>query len=102
MNFKEIDEARKMLDLGETATMRDIKDAYRRLALKYHPDRCEGGKREDHEAMFKKITVAHETIMSLCAGYRYSFKKQDIQGAADSEMDEEFMEKFYGGWLVDL
>ena len=36
--FDEINRARKLLDLGEDATLRDIKEAYRRKAKKFHPD----------------------------------------------------------------
>ncbi len=49
-NFLEIDEAGKTLGLGEAATLREIKTAYRRLARRYHPDRYSGSG-QDEEAM---------------------------------------------------
>ena len=100
MNYEEIDEARKILELGESATLREIKDAYRRLALKYHPDRSEDKK--DAEEMFKKITAAHDIIMAYCAAYRYSFKKRDVEESADKEIDEEHLKNFYDGWITDF
>lgn len=33
ITFKQIDEARKLLDLGEEATLHEIKEAYKKLAL---------------------------------------------------------------------
>ena len=39
VNPREIDGARKILGLGEAATLKEIKTAYRRLARRYHPDR---------------------------------------------------------------
>ena len=39
INFKDIDRARKILDLGVTTSIKEIKDKYRKLSLKYHPDR---------------------------------------------------------------
>ncbi len=46
-DFKEIDEARKTLGLTEYATLKEITGAYRRLSLKYHPDKCKGEKKKD-------------------------------------------------------
>lgn len=101
-NFKQIDEARKALGLEENATLEEIKEAYKRLALKYHPDRCKEEKKRECEKMFKKITHANDTLMSYCAGYRYSFKEKDVRINA---MDREYykhLKKFYDGWLGDL
>lgn len=96
-DFKEIDEARKILGLEETATLREIRDAYRKLALKYHPDKCQGNRKESEE-MFKKITAAYDIIMAYCAGYRYSFKKRDIEDTV-KEMDEEIFRNFFDDWF---
>ena len=99
-NFAEIDESRKILGLGETATLKDIKKAYRKLSLKYHPDRCEDKK--ECEKTFKKINHANEILMAYCAGYRYCFDKEEVK---KTSMDEEFREhlkRFYDGWWGDL
>lgn len=37
-NFDEIDRARRLLDLGEAATLKDIKQAYRQKAFQHHSD----------------------------------------------------------------
>lgn len=39
LSFQAIDDARKQLELGDTATIDEIKGAYRRLASRLHPDR---------------------------------------------------------------
>ena len=39
IDFKDIDRARKLLGLGETTSMQEIKEKYRKLSLKYHPDK---------------------------------------------------------------
>jgi DnaJ-class molecular chaperone len=37
MNLRRYHEARKLLNLDDTATIKEIKDSYRRLANIYHP-----------------------------------------------------------------
>ena len=50
----------KVLDLPRTATEADIKKAYRRLAMKYHPDRNPDDK--DAEERFKQAKEAYEVL----------------------------------------
>ena len=53
INFKQIDEARKILGLDEEASIEEIKDVFRKLALKYHPDRCKDKDKKRCEEIFK-------------------------------------------------
>lgn len=39
---EDIDNARKLLDLEEAATLEEIKQAYRKKAFRHHPDRSGG------------------------------------------------------------
>lgn len=52
----------KILDVDKNAPVSDIKSAYKKLALKYHPDKCKPEEREANEAEFKKIKTAYETL----------------------------------------
>ena len=54
MNYYEI------LDVSRVATYEEIKAKYRKLALKYHPDRNPDNKKA--EEMFKKISEAYEIL----------------------------------------
>ena len=56
-----ISEAYKILELGITATIEQVKKRFRELALKWHPDRNKTNKTEA-EQMFVKINKAYETI----------------------------------------
>ncbi|HEV8310927.1 MAG TPA: DnaJ domain-containing protein [Methylomirabilota bacterium] len=50
-----------ILGVADTATEEEIKRAYRRLALRYHPDRNRGDKRA--EDRFKEISEAYAVLM---------------------------------------
>ncbi len=50
----------KVLDVPKTATEADVKKAYRRLAMKYHPDRNPGD--EEAEERFKEAKEAYEVL----------------------------------------
>ena len=69
-DFKQIDEARKTLNLDEEATLQQINKAYKKLAFKYHPDKH----KQNTEEKFKKITHAKDILLDYCASYKYSFK----------------------------
>lgn len=49
-----------ILGVSKTASQDEIKKAYRKLALKYHPDRNEGD--EKASEMFKKISEAYSVL----------------------------------------
>ncbi len=50
----------ELLGVSRSATDKEIKDAYRRLALKYHPDKNPGNK--GAEDNFKEINEAYEVL----------------------------------------
>ena len=50
----------KVLDVAKNASEADIKKAYRRLAMKYHPDRNPGDK--EAEERFKEAKEAYEVL----------------------------------------
>lgn len=50
----------KVLGVNRDATQDQIKKAFRKLAVKYHPDKNPGNK--EAEARFKEITEAHEVL----------------------------------------
>src|SRR5690349_7796764 len=49
----------KILGVSKTATDVEIKNAYRKLALEYHPDR---NKSKEAEAKFKEVNKAYEVL----------------------------------------
>ena len=49
----------QILGVSKSATLDEIKKAYRKLALEYHPDR---NKTKEGEAKFKEVTKAYEVL----------------------------------------
>lgn len=52
----------KVLGVGRNATQTEIKKAYHQLALKYHPDKCTTGNREESERRFKEVAEAYDVL----------------------------------------
>ncbi|HID73168.1 TPA: hypothetical protein EYP38_04450 [Candidatus Micrarchaeota archaeon] len=49
----------KVLGVSKGASRKEIKKAYRKLALKYHPDRCDD---LDAEEKFKEVAEAYAVL----------------------------------------
>ncbi len=98
-NFEEISEARKLLGLGETATLKEIKQAYKRMALRYHPDTSSGENNAQCEEMMKKLNWAHKLLTEYCAHYKYSFTEDDV---ARTYPYDEYVRKYHQGWFEGI
>ena len=59
----------KILGIEKTASADEIKRAYRKLALKYHPDKNPGDK--SSEERFKEINEAYEVLSNPSKRERY-------------------------------
>ncbi|KAH3901916.1 Xdj1p SCDLUD_001700 [Saccharomycodes ludwigii] len=61
-----------ILECSSDATTEEIKRSYRKLALKYHPDKCtDESLRIKHETIFKKISEAYEVLKDDDKRYQY-------------------------------
>ena len=96
-----------LLSLAKTASTDDIKKAFRKMALKYHPDRNPGDKAaEEH---FKKISEAYEVLSDAekkrmydqygVNGVRQSFGSGGFQWSDFTHADEfsDIFESMAGG-----
>ena len=75
----------EVLGVERTATQDEIKSAYRKLAMKYHPDRNQGS--EEAAEKFKEINEANETLSDPEKRKQY-----------DYELDHPGMSGFGGGF----
>lgn len=70
----------EILGVSKTSTADDIKSAYRKMAMKYHPDRNPGD--TDAENKFKEAAEAYEVLSDADKRARYDrFGHQGVKGA---------------------
>src|SRR4051812_33993104 len=79
----------EVLGVTRTADGEEIKRAYRRLAMKYHPDRHDGEGKAAAEASFKECAEAYEILSDDTKRRRYDqYGHAGLQGQHDfSSMD---------------
>lgn len=66
-----------VLGVKQTATTNEIRRAFHRLALNYHPD-----KNPDGEVLFKSIARAHEILSDECMRREYDQSRKPASGRA--------------------
>jgi len=93
VDFNEIDEARRLLGLGEAATLEEIKTAYRSLAHLHHPDKHAGADTDETEIM-KKLNRAYKLLMDYCNEYKYTFRQEDVARVYPEEDRRKWREKW--------
>jgi len=70
----------EVLGVGKNASADDIKRSYRRMAMKYHPDKNPGDKKA--EAKFKECAEAYEVLSDTEKRQRYDqFGHEGLRGA---------------------
>jgi DnaJ-class molecular chaperone len=52
----------KILGVSRSASQEEIKKAYRKLALKWHPDRVAPEKKDEAQAKFQEIGAAFDVL----------------------------------------
>ena len=82
-----IDEALKILGLNSNYTEEDLKKVYRKLIIKYHPDKYENSKKEKKEAeeKTKQINEAREVLEK-----NLKIEKMDNKDFYDGTYESEF------------
>ncbi len=70
----------EILDIDKSADEKDIKKAYRKMAMKYHPDRNQGD--SEAEEKFKEINEAYEILSDSQKRSRYDqFGHEGVNGS---------------------
>ena len=90
--FEKIDRARRLLDLSERASVKQIRERYHQLSRRWHPD-LNQKEPELSDRKQQELNEAYHTLMDYCAGYEYSFRREDIQ---NYQSGEEFWWEHFG------
>jgi DnaJ-class molecular chaperone len=106
MNSSDKENFYDLLGISETANAEEIKKAYRKLSLKYHPDKNNG----DPECVskFQKISEAYETLGNAEKKSQYDMMQKNpfarmssmhggMPGMPFDNMDDLFTNIFFGG-----
>lgn len=94
-----------ILEVDRNASHEDIKKAYRKMALKYHPDRNPGNK--EAEEYFKKAAEAYEVLGDQEKRQRYDtygregLKGYDIHGFTNFDDIFEHFSDIFGGSIFE-
>jgi DnaJ-class molecular chaperone len=86
--------AKSLLGLRETSTLKEIKNKYKNLMKKWHPDKHKDDV-EKATKMSAQINDAYETILDYCNNYEFSFDEEHIKKTTYSP--QEWWHDKFGG-----
>ncbi len=82
--WEKVAAAAKLLQLEETATLKQIKSAFRRMCKKHHPDLA--AHQDEVESMaVQEIHEAYEVLLQYCKDFRFPLKPQDSDQSMEAE-----------------
>lgn len=84
----------QILGVSENADQDEIKKAYRKLSMKYHPDKNKGD--HDKEEKFKEISNAYTILSDKESRSRYDMEKQFGGGGGGIDINDIFSSIFGG------
>lgn len=94
--MNEVKDYYKILQVDKNATEQQIKKAYRKLAVKYHPDKNQGNPQAQQK--FKQITEAYSVLSDPQKRKQYDSPGYNgmYGGSFDSKQAEDMFKQFFG------
>lgn len=80
-------------------TLKQVERAYKRVANRYHPDKCKDPSKAECEEMMKKVNGAYKLIMKYFNDYSYSFRQEDVERVYP---DDEYLRKYKHRWFDSI
>ncbi len=74
MSCADLQEAIRVLEIGNRATIREIKARHRELVKLHHPDT--GNTVEP--VMIRQVNAAYRVLLDYVSGYRFSFAEEEF------------------------
>jgi curved DNA-binding protein CbpA len=100
---KELSAAARLLGLSDSVSLMELRETYRKLALKLHPDRCSESRKHSCEAKFKKLNAAYQTLLDHCLKYSIPLDAKHARGAPEAwDAEQDHINRFYDGWWFDI
>jgi DnaJ-domain-containing protein 1 len=94
----------QMLDASPTATDRELKQAFKRMVLKYHPDKT-GGSKESNEK-YREIVEAYEILKDPVARAHYDRNGDAVTGSGEGysayPTEQDDLREDWDFWYGDL
>ena len=76
--YEDITSARELMGIPDEATIQQVRDRYRTMIKKWHPDCCADDPGMCRE-MTEKLLHAYKTLINYCYNYRFSFSQDDVE-----------------------
>lgn len=74
MSYADLQEAVRVLGVGDRATIREIKTRHRELVKRYHPDTGNTAEPE----MIRQVNAAYRVLLDYVSGYCFSFAEDEF------------------------
>lgn len=88
MTYRDLAAALAIFELGERATLKEIKKRHRELVKRYHPDT---GSVSDPEQI-RRVNAAYRLLLDYLTEYRFSFAEEEFY---EQKPDERLRQQFF-------
>ena len=89
MTYADLQEALRILGLGERATLKEIKARHRKLVKRHHPDVSNS----DDSETIRQVNASYLVLLDYVSSYRFSFIEEEFyEQNPEERLRGQFME----------